>query len=267
MWRSLESKQVPHCSHDLHWILDFVKGYEITSIHVISKCGKPVTGAPKGSTIEMLPNVGRCDNSYSYYIAHILDQKIGLGKEEDTIILFLKDDMSDLHQHGSWATFESMVRIASSVHGFACGVDITLAELNGHSISAYHDVKSLSRFSMEAYVRPERFSDASVVKFKSNYSNLGEFYKSIIGDEVPLPRLTQVCYGGIFAASLKNIRSSDMRKWKRIEIALRRGDNIEEGHFMECSWARLLSTPLKLYQENAILSGCSEFISDRKSVV
>jgi hypothetical protein len=38
----------------------------------------------------------------------------------------------------------------------------------------------------------------------------------------------------------------------KLEISLTRGDNIEEGHFVERSWAALLSNPLELIQIDAI---------------
>ena len=55
---------VSHCMSDLDWIPDFTKGYDVASIHVISKCGEPVKGAPEAATIEVLPNIGRCDHTY-----------------------------------------------------------------------------------------------------------------------------------------------------------------------------------------------------------
>ena len=61
-----------------------------------------------------------------------------------------------------------------------------------------------------------------------------------------------MCYGGIFAASVENIYKQDMKMWMKLEISLARGDNIEEGHFVERSWAALLSTPLELLQIEAL---------------
>ena len=242
---------VSHCKRDLHWISNFTEGYKTRSIHVISKCGKSVEGAPETAIIERLPNVGRCDHSYAYYIANILRHNTVQGGK-DSIVVFLKDDMTDLHQLGAWATFESMVRIASSTNGFSCGVDVSTGKVGTDSASAYHDVAALSRFAMGSYNR-NKYKRKDSVEFKSKYANLGEFYESVIED-APSPKLAQVCYGGIFAASLKSIEAVDMQTWKRIEASLSRGDNIEEGHFMERSWARILSKPLESYQIEAILS-------------
>ena len=100
---------VSHCNRDLHWVSDFTRGYEIASIHIISKCGEGNAFGLPNATIKVLPNVGRCDHSYIYYIANVLDQKIVPGEEMDSIVVFLKDDMSEenLHQKGRWAKFDS----------------------------------------------------------------------------------------------------------------------------------------------------------------
>ena len=64
--------------------------------------------------------------------------------------------------------------------------------------------------------------------------------------------------------------------WKRIELSLSRGNNIEEGHFAERSWAGLLAYPLadeqvqllesipsiKMSRENYALKGILKFKYD-----
>jgi hypothetical protein len=38
---------------------------------------------------------------------------------------------------------------------------------------------------------------------------------------------------GIFAASMKSIYRQDMKVWKALQMALERGNNIQEGHYAE----------------------------------
>ena len=85
---------ISHCSGNLNWIPAFTKGFKVSSIHVVTKCGKEVVGAPASATIEKMPNVGRCDHTYAHYITTIMDQKVKKGEESDSIVVFLKDDMS-----------------------------------------------------------------------------------------------------------------------------------------------------------------------------
>jgi len=78
---------ISHCNANLNWISDFTKGFDISSIHVVTKCGKEVEGAPTSAAIEKMPNVGRCDHTYAHYITTIMDQKVKKGEESDSIVV------------------------------------------------------------------------------------------------------------------------------------------------------------------------------------
>jgi hypothetical protein len=54
-------------------------------------------------------------------------------------------------------------------------------------------------------------------------------------------RLQPVCFGGSFAAARSSILSLPPPLWSILRSALARGDNIEESHFMERTWAGLLA--------------------------
>ena len=258
---------VSHCKTDLDWISDFTKGHNVASIHVITKCGAPVNGAPDIATIQVLPNVGRCDHTYAYYMSTVLDQKVEKGDEKDSIIVFLKDDMSaaNLHQPGAWNDFGSMVRLASTTNGFACGIVpaglYKMDDNNRYFMSAYHDVKALFNFTIVEHVRNAKGYASDGVEFKSVYANIGSFYDYLGAPAGPLPEIVQVCYGGIFAASVSNIKKRDMSIWKAIEKSLSRGNHIQEGHYAERSWGYLLSTPLQPFQVEALRNHSDTFSS------
>ncbi len=254
---------VSYCKSNLDWMSNFTLGFDIDSIDVISKCGQEAAGTTKAgsplqenATILELPNVGRCDHSYAYYITNLLDKRIVKGEEKDSVVIFLKDDMSteNLHQPGHWSNLERMVREASSTNGFSCGV------VPIKRFSVYHKVSAWFNFVMKSYDHKKELYKHDGVSFKSIYQNLGDFYKSVIssaggGDpdtSISFPELVQVCYGGVFAASYSNIKKVDHSTWERIELALSRGNNIEEGHFMERSWGSLLATPLQPFQIEAM---------------
>ena len=248
---------VSHCKSNLEWISsDFTEGYDVASIHVISKCGAPVIGAPEIATIEVLPNIGRCDHTYAYYITTVLEQKMKNDDGKDSVVVvFLKDDISakNLHQSGDWNDFESLLRIASSDNGFACGVIPDHVEFgqNHFFLSTYHEVKTLFEFSMGEYARNLKRYAIDNTEFKSEHENLGSWYASLGAGASQ--ELVQVCYGGVFAASVSNIKKRDVSIWKAIEKSLSRGNNIQEGHYAERSWASLLSTPLQPFQIEALL--------------
>ena len=277
---------ISHCTKDLHWLSDYTRGFDIASVHVITKCGVPVAGVPKHmnatTTIEVLPNVGRCDHSYAHYITTILDEKIKISKangngnggddiEKDSVVLFLKDDMSreNLHQGDfikkTWNDLESILRVSFSENGFSCGTVITKSSHR----SAYHDLSRLFKFKMHVYKSNKKvYTDyGDEVPFEYNIMNLGSFMKIL--DPGLLPELVQVCYGGVFAASLSNIRKTKSSTWETAEKILSRGDNIVEGHFMERSWGMLLSTHLQQFQIDG-LRKCSnglEKITDYKGML
>jgi len=245
---------ISHCNSDLYWISNFTKGYSLSSVHVITKCGSPVIGAPEMATIQVLPNVGRCDHTYAYYISYILDNNVLMGEERDSIVLFLKDgemNQKNLHQIGNWCDMDTMVNVASSLNGFACGVIPLCDRRKRNCHSAYHDIGELYKFQMKKYAwSSSKYIATDEATFKSPYKNLGAFYESMMPK--PQSDLVQVCYGGVFAASYLNIKKVDKEVWKAFEKSLSRGDNIEEGHFMERSWGSLLATPLYAYQVRAL---------------
>jgi hypothetical protein len=78
---------------------------------------RSVIGVSPNATIEVLPNVGRCDHSYAHYITTVLDQKLQEHNDtqamggEDALVVFLKDvaGARNLHQTGRWTSFTDMV--------------------------------------------------------------------------------------------------------------------------------------------------------------
>ena len=143
-----------------------------------------------------------------------------------------------------------MFNDVSSSNGFACGIQ------PAPIFSPYHHSKFLFEFQLHEYHHKDKVYESDHMNsFESNFTNLGHFYKTIIAPGFKysvLPELVQVCYGGVFAASYKNIMKADPSIWKRIEESLSRGNSIEEGHFMERLWGLLLATHLRPYQIEAL---------------
>lgn len=229
----------------------------MSSLHIITKCGKTVTGAPAYARIESLPNVGRCDGSYVRYIISILNDNL---VDDDSVIMFLKDEMSqkNMHQYGRWSDFETMLRISSSKNGFGCGV-VPGEFRRGLSSSAYHLRDELFKFSIASYgIRKKYTEHHDGVPFQSSFKNLGSFVLDIFQDAAKPSYIVPVCYGGVFASTVENIKKVNRSVWDAADKALTRGDNIAEGHYMERSWALLLSTPLELYQTEGIISHAND---------
>jgi len=215
-----------------------------------------VEGVPENTKTVVIQNVGRNDHTFAHYITSILPKLA--SPNDNSTVLFLKDTMDLIHQGPYFrrTDLKTLVRVASSKNGFACGL---FSEDGG--ISSYHDTTALRQFTIEEYNKGERdYKTADGVPFESSYKNAGELYKSL---SVPsLPQVVQVCYGGIFAASTANVFKQDMKVWKAIEAALKRGDNIQEGHYIERLWGPLLSSPLESFQIEALRNYSTVIRSD-----
>jgi hypothetical protein len=65
--------------------------------------------------------------------------------------------------------------------------------------------------------------------------------------------LVPICYGGVFMTTIAQIQKAPVGTWQPVIDSLSRGDNIEEGHFMERMWAVLFSPPIPHVQKMALL--------------
>lgn len=260
---------ISHCMSDLDWIPEFTKSYPVASLHIVTKCGKADKAretAPSYATIQEYENLGRCDHTYAYYITTVLPQRVKPGEEGNSVAIFLKDDISaaNFHQSGHWNDFEGLVKAAGSKHGFGCGIVPGGVDFGRDSfdLSTYHETKTLHTFSMDTYNRSKggRYK-IDLGEFLSEYKSLGQWYTAM-GAPTP-PEAMQVCYGGVFSGSFRNIyKSTDVNKviaemdtsmWKNVEVSLSRGNNIQEGHFAERSWAPMIQTQLPTWQLEALL--------------
>eukprot|EP00980_Cylindrotheca_fusiformis_P000091 scaffold19_cov114-Cylindrotheca_fusiformis.AAC.38 len=250
---------VSHCKTDLGFLADSLRGLNVASIHVISKCGHPVEGAPPDSTIQILPNVGRCDHAFAFYITSVLDKKLQLGSAKENgdnaVVMFLKDTLNpkinNRRQPGRWNTFQNMIQVASSDTGFSCGVLPGWSkQFPKYTMSAFYELKTLRKFRKTEYESRTDYNGDGV-PFHSKLSTWELFYNNL-GAGPLQEELVQVCFGGVFAASVRAIKAVDIEVWRTAEQSLSRGNNIQEGHYMERIWAKLLALPLEPYQVEAL---------------
>ena len=225
---------ISHCDKPIDWIRDsyIPEDVEINSVHIYSKCGKEVEGAKEGDIIQKLPNHGRCDHSNAYHLAHLNYSHYA----DDDIIVFFKDNNYRVEYARSW---DSMIRMVI-FNGFSCleRTEQTM-QLGAYSYSYIHQFEAFTNYSKKHYSR-EKDRDKTH-EFKSNFTNMGDFITKLqLNFSQPF---ISVCYGGLFASTIFRIKEQKYA-WPRIEKALQRGDNIEEGHFVERLWAALLSKPL-----------------------
>ena len=273
---------VAHCDKDLSWLRQFTRGRirgrdrSIESLTVFSKCGKPVTGVPRYAKVINMENVGRCDHTYAHWMANYAANE---ELNDNDVVFFVKDNPYQTRQ-GHWRPFNKMLGTVSR-NGFSCALRPNyMWPLRDLEPSTFHLWDLIKTFGYkETYKRQggaqlkkatrgswgvnmevkeqkveqkvektdaEEAAEAEKQKIKhtefiSKYDNL-QHWSNEMGIEEP-EFFTPVCYGGVFATSVRQIRKK-LDTFRVIETSLSRADNLEEGHFAERSWARLLTRPL-----------------------
>jgi hypothetical protein len=258
---------VSHCNLPIDWIFEWADPYKFRDVTIFSKCNQQVHGAPIKANIVELPNVGRCDHTYAYYMARHYTQLSNSKKKH--VVLFLKDN--DNRHRTVYSRHRSLIEMLQITknYGFACHEDRvwsvsrpsqenSLWQVIKHPVcqlSTYHNWTVLRKKDMVSYVRIKRDRNDQI-HFKSTNGDLLGEYADRMG--IRLPNILPVCYGGNFMALGHQIQKKTPEKlWHHIEQSLNRGSNVAEGHFAERLWAALLSFPLKKHQIDNLLKQAS----------
>ncbi len=239
------------CLGDLAWLRSYLQGFEIQNITIVSKCGlqPKAEHLPEGAVVIQMENVGRSDHTIAHWMTKLVQsEKEAFNTKDEEIILFLKDNLL-VHAPGTMRSLATLLNITSS-DGFGCAL-----EPKGRSF--LHLTDFLTHFHMGGYKgavkgknRPQ--NDYKEAVFKSKHVNMAAWLRDM-GISLPRP-LTPVCYGGIFAVKKSQIAKVPKHIWSNMESSLARGDNIEEGHFAERTWAGLLHRPLTDAESNKLLA-------------
>ena len=175
--------------------------------------------------IDTLPNVGRNDHTYAYHLVKRYDSLRGAT-------FFLKDLELSRGEHGA-------MLLQAHRNGFAC----RYGDLGWTSAD---NLKNFSLKSNYSKIRHFRYRNTTLVR--SGYSSLGHWIDSsgvLNASVVAYLNARQswpVCLGGDFAASADALHRIDRSTWRRLELALSVGNNVEVGHYMERLWAVLLTS-------------------------
>lgn len=264
---------IAFCKANMTWIHDdliapTLKLFNQSSFHIniMSKCGNEVDipdfnhiDAVKTTNIISIQNVGGCDYAYAKYFNHFKEYSLTHSdgpmnsntNSPSDVVLFLKDiprtNETFHHSKMVYKSYRSITEMISmALNGtFVCGLDIF------PSFSEYHHIPTLYNFTIMKYARasdksfepgPEQFNPYG-------YTNLRDFHLNALGWEFPRNDYTRVCYGGSFAVPQHRIVSlmSDnriSRVMKQIEDSMSEGHLSIAEHFIERTWAGLISKPL-----------------------
>jgi hypothetical protein len=235
---------ISHCESGLNWIETYFEGYDINDITIISKCNKEIIGlqniaALAPTKVIKLPNFGRCDHSYAYYIQEQFKNQKYHSINSDDMIFFMKDNdrfrttyynMDELFTQVSEAGFSCVVKPACDCNG-KCYAGM-LTPLMMHNRTYLFDF-SLNNYSRMSRDKNDNFLNDKYPDMKSWIKDM----KFLIPNTVTAP----VCYSGMFAAKKKQLLNQSEEAWQRMTNSLARADNLIEGHYAERTWASILS--------------------------
>ena len=232
---------VTFCSGNLHWLKNFTDGFVFDHTFVAVKCGiQPDKDTlPENATLVSLPNVGGCDHTMAYWMSNILPT-LSRAYNQDDMVVFVKDSLVHFPAFNV-RDFKATWEIATSDQGFGCFLESSCG------FSFYSDLKVLRKFSMRGYVRNSLRTAKKDVGFKSSYDNLDEWHRAL-GITVHGPYIP-VCYGGMYIVKRAKIEAVPMELLRNLTTNLARGNNIEEGHFAERTWAALLMDNLSFMDQ------------------
>ena len=288
---ALAEMVVAHCTQSITKLPSLVASLEkssrvlVTSIHVYSKCGVRPGAMPElrlqsglrkvKLNLNVLANVGRNDHTYAHHLARSTQPL-------PELLLFVKDttiaETVQRNLDGSLARMDSFVdmtdvALRARMDGFGCG------RCPASDWSIWHAEAWFWEFYMEQIHKPAheqrvrasgRRRELNITRrddapFEAPVRPLGAWLRAtgvFASDVASRIRtawrwLVPVCYGGTFAVRSDRVSAVPTDVWASVERALRRGDNIEEGHYMERMWAALLMPPSMLTAEQAGLLLCS----------
>ena len=159
--------------------------------------------------IKDLPNVGRCDHTYSHWIRENYSRtqeelRTSPGKDNspEDLVFFVKDN--NYHQN-AYKPFPHVFATASDA-GFGCVQKLKsqIEKKRKYAPLELHDKEYVNQFTLSEYKRVERDEDS--VFNKTNYGNLGEWSKTI-GLVFPDSEYINMCYGGNFLVKKKGMLS------------------------------------------------------------
>jgi hypothetical protein len=306
---------ISHCRQSVGWIFErylppiINQTTTLKSITIYSKCGmspfidgNDTTVVPSWAIHEELPNVGRCDHSYAYWISQFLSkwnaitnhsnglhhvvknqhqrQSISIHQQghnsnstttihrQDQVI-FLKDTNNEYRRRHDVAIPLTEMWNRTVATGFSCGSRVIHRRgfKNAIPVDVVH-YPTISTFLKTDYVSPadrrnNKATDNS--NFGALYRPLGNWTDQYFNISFDDTGLYHSCYGGIFMTTIESIVRAPVKNknnsyWRDVVSSLSRGDNIEEGHYMERMWSALLAPAIPHNEQVQLVQSMERFV-------
>jgi hypothetical protein len=235
---------VSHCSESLEWLTEEIENlkklnskYSQFNVFIYTKCNQPVISAPPKSFVIKMPNVGRAHHSYLFFITQT--------KATEGVVLFLKDKRKVVSDKLSNDTagfrnrrgYSDMIAQALSDDEFSCEQYISTEAIGVQNIAV---TRALLSWNARTFRQKTTVYPTDIRTHFTTYSSMRQWVSAM---ELDFPKpVTPVCYGDVFAVSVRRILEIDRRIWVNLRMSLSRGNIIQENFFMERTWAALLAT-------------------------
>jgi hypothetical protein len=264
---------VSHCRCSVGWIFDQylpTLNKTVKSATIYSKCGATPENAPAWALIVDLPNVGRCDHSYAYWINQVVSDwnvhghsSISRLSGNSTIlpqdrVVFLKDTNNTYRRTRSRQDAE--VPLGEMWNqtlrtGYSCGSRVIWrAGFRSAVPTNVLHFDTLASFAKDSYISPadsrnNKLSERSLDIFPAVYRPLSNWTQQYLNLSLEPPGLIHACFGGVFMTTVESMLKAPVKNWEAVVSSLSRGDNIEEGHYMERMWPAILAPGIPLEEQ------------------
>lgn len=276
---------ISHCAHQVDWltsIFDAINAstLRLTRVTVYLKCNRDasakqlieqdVAAALKGkarSSIQVLPNVGRCDHTWAY---HLERHYTTLAD----VVIFLKDST-----YSNWNTELRRLILKPRIvveyvkrSGYGC---FRRPDVHGPAGGRLHMRAQTMRIRRSTYsARDAKYStlnhSVQLQAFSSGL-NMTDFASRALDpwffSKLMRQTFIPVCYGGSFAFIGADARIHSRDSFRRLRVLLSRADNLEEGHYMERLWHAVLQpepAAVNADEIKAVLQGVGNNIASRR---
>ena len=211
-------------SADIQWVFEHAQTHmaNIRQIIIYNK-GTDNLNIPERfkniTTIKKLPNVGRCDHTYLYYITHWYE-------DLPEVVLFWKDS-SPRHPRFHAEEFLSLKK--------------TCAMPKRYNTSTFELVDWNPSYNQSKASQFIRSPETPMIRWIAKLFGPEEKITQEIKNN-PI----HICWGGTFSAHRHEIQRTEKKVWQQLLGQMSVGDNIEVGHYMERLWFHLLGKQNKV---------------------
>ena len=241
---------VAHCRKNLSWLEEATREIhsgprKIRNVYIYSMCEvDPLLDMRNmflrkiSIRVKNLPN-RRNDLAFIYHIVSNFKELVGLES-----IFFLKDSMVDYP-----IEFLRKLRVPFREASENLSLDTPFVCFQRPDAGGmkWHRRREAWKFRLSEYATADKFGTTTMDRdYRKANVTMCKFLHNFLGNlffgQLQKQEYIQVCYGGSFAVLTSKLTKVPLKVWKRLFAQLNAHENAEVQHYMERTWASLLSS-------------------------